>query len=102
MSRWSAPHAKVEHDDDLASLVTCNNKQLADSQTQHPFGSPSATLAGILVGGLGLVLSLGLLGKAVLVGAGEPGRGTGPFPRTGPASSGARAGDAHNAREARG
>lgn len=68
-----------------------------------PFGSPSATLAGILVGGLGLVLSLGLLGKAVLVGAGEPGRGTGPFPRTGPASSGARPGARPgDAREARG
>ena len=64
-----------------------------------PFGSPPATLAGVLVGGLGLVLSLGLLGRAVLVGAGEPARGTDPvLPGTGPASSGAQAGDAREAR----
>ena len=63
-----------------------------------PFGLPSVTLAGVLVGGLGLVSSLGLLGRAVLIDGGEPGRGTGLVPGTGPASSGAQAGDAREAR----
>ena len=62
-----------------------------------PFGSPPVTLAGVLVGGLGLGLSLGLLGKAVLVGAGEPGRGTGSVSGISPTFSGIQAGDAREA-----